>query len=444
MLLPLLLYGGCAPPITGETVLLVSIDTWRADHLGVAGHPYVRTPHLDRLANEGLRFVAHYSAAPSTIASHTALLTGTWPHTHGAPRNECVVHPDNLTLAEVLSEAGYTTGAFIGGAPLAAISFLQGFSHTDTGTLAGGVERQDAKVVTDAALQWMRDQPVPKRFVFVHYYDVHYPYVHADYPDADTVSGTLADLTTLRLGLLQGDPAASARSRAMEARYASGVTYVDTQIGRLLGALDLAHTTVIVTADHGENFAEHAEEYWDHGAAVYPETIHTPLIVRQPTGEAGCVDTVVSNIDVMPTLLDLLGVPVPASVEGVSFAPVFRGETVADRPVFAEATKPNASPAQGWYNAGLARAVYDTNWFYIVDPRKNTTLLSPRSTPRCPGATPRPPTDGAHLAPALTSWSAAPSPHCCQCDVDATEQLMLCCLGYLSDCPAEIMARCGQ
>ena len=138
----------------GCNVIFISIDTLRADHLGCYGHPFVKSPHIDRLAAEGVRFTNHFSAVSTTLSSHTTMMTGTYPHTHGVVRNGFVVHGDNLMMAEILGRAGFKTAGFVGAHPLfPATSFSLGFDHFDAPISAEtGGEQRRAHQVTDAVL----------------------------------------------------------------------------------------------------------------------------------------------------------------------------------------------------------------------------------------------------------------------------------------------------
>jgi hypothetical protein len=142
-----------APP-TFRHILLISVDTLRADFLACYGHPFVESPYLDRMAREGILFEEHISVAPTTLASHASLMTGTYPRTHGTPRNGFAVGDDNAMLADVLRNVGFETAAFIGGPPLSScFNFQQGFDHFDEP--GAGAGDRNAAAVTDAALAWL-------------------------------------------------------------------------------------------------------------------------------------------------------------------------------------------------------------------------------------------------------------------------------------------------
>jgi arylsulfatase A-like enzyme len=382
--------GGCfgeAPklrsPLGFRHVLLISVDTLRADFLASYGLPFVESPHVDRLAREGLLFEQHIAVASTTLASHTSLMTGSYPRTHGTPRNSFVVNDDNAMLAEELGRGGFGTAAFIGGLPLLErFNFDQGFDHFDEP--GPDVGSRSAAEVTSAALDWLKGTSADRLFVFVHFFDVHYPYVQGEpwdsmyRDDALDVTGSIPDGFRVIHALREGIPAAQAMSDARKRAYAGGVTYVDTQIGRLvdgLEALDLLdETLVIVTSDHGESMDLHPAEYWDHGRTVFEEVAHIPLIMRFPSawrrGER--IPQLIANIDVAPTLLDLLDLPVPEAVEGRSFAPLLRGEDAPVRgAVFIEATKPHGKRYEAdtvWRNERKMQGVRTERWKLIHEP----------------------------------------------------------------------------
>lgn len=393
-------------------VLLISLDTLRADHLGCYGHEYVQTPTLDRLAQEGVLFERCMSSAPTTLASHTSIFTGVYPHTHGVPRNGYLVNDENQMLAELLRDQGFRTAGFAGAAPLAEeVNFHQGFDEYDasfsvTEGLRAGLFQRPANEVTDAALDWLagRDSSADERFfLFLHYYDIHAPYVFpAPFAgmyskDGLSVDASMDGLNALRQklnweGREPGQPGKApedgfggrlrerdgpglAKARRMAAEYAAGVTFTDHHLGRLFegmrasGVLD--ETLVIVTADHGETHFEHANTF-DHGATVFDSVSHVPWILRLPEArQAGRrVGTVVSNIDILPTLMSLLEFPVPSEVEGFDLTDELEGRAVNRPPVFSEATKPFNGPRFNsnklWLNQGKFQAVRTASHKYML------------------------------------------------------------------------------
>ncbi|HVS17909.1 MAG TPA: sulfatase, partial [Planctomycetota bacterium] len=401
-------------------VVLVSIDTLRADRLGCYGYSVLGrspSPHIDELAARGVLFERHLSAATTTLASHTSLMTGTHPATHGVPRNGFEVADENVMLAEILAEAGFYTAGFIGAAPLmSAVRFDQGFRHYDfrysraaDGSPSGHQRRADE--VTDAALDWLDgtfdgdvDRPL---FLFVHYFDVHAPY-EAPEPfrgsfapeglpvgmqsDANAPDAWLRARAALRLEGMDGSgadarldpgflaaaerelPEAVAFARALDGEYTAELAFVDHELGRLFeglharGVLDGA--LVVVTSDHGETFAEHTQCF-SHGESVYDSEAHTPLIVAFPRGElAGTrVARPVSAVDVLPGVLEALELRAPAGVEGRSLLDTLHGDE-PQRVVFSEATKPGGVPEYEslppWINRAKFQAAYDGHHKLVV------------------------------------------------------------------------------
>ncbi|MCB9761743.1 MAG: sulfatase [Alphaproteobacteria bacterium] len=369
--------AGPAPDPSARHVILISLDTLRADHLGAYGHPLARTPNLDKLAAEGVLFEQALSVAPTTLPSHTALMTGTYPQTHGAARNRYIVPGENRMLAETLGAQGFETGAAIGALPLRArFGFAQGFGWWDEdfgNNVARDLDERGAERVTDAALGWLATVDAPEHvFLFLHYYDVHAPYdPPAPYdalfprPDPDAEGGW-ADISAGRAAHADGQDV-SELSASLDALYLGELAFLDAQLGRLFEGLQGAgiwdDALIIVTADHGESMGEHWE-YFGHGETVYEEVLRIPLIVRQPGGRGGGerVAGLVANIDVYPTVLERLGLPAEPQVEGLSFAAALDGADPGPRgQVFLEANKPEggwteeASPV--WPNRLKCRAV---------------------------------------------------------------------------------------
>jgi arylsulfatase len=389
-------------------VVLVSIDTLRADYLGCYGHEFVESPHLDALASNGILFTQHISTASTTLASHTSMLSGTYPHTHGVARNGYFVPDSNVMLAEILRDAGFETAGFVGAAPLdPTVNFDQGFEHYDHRYTTvfdpspSGYQRRAAEV-TDAVIEWLdRTDAGSHRplFLFVHYFDVHAPYeapqpwggmYNEDEPELRDILAQLDDpLRTMREALrLPGPdperrftervatrvPGAMRVAHALAAEYGAEVSYTDHHVGRLFAALERTdlwnEALVVVTSDHGETLFEHSNVF-DHGESVYETEIRTPLIVRLPGGSHGGKrsDRLVSAIDVVPTILEALGLPAQPGVEGQSFVDEITGTMPPRDPVFAEATKPWEIAAFSndplWPNRGKFQCVRTERYKYM-------------------------------------------------------------------------------
>jgi arylsulfatase A-like enzyme/predicted Zn-dependent protease len=370
--------GGCRGKARRPSVLIVTFDTTRADHIGAYGSADARTPVVDGLAAGGVLFENAYSSVPLTAPSHSNILTGKFPMANGVRDNGLfVLGPEQHTLAEILKERGYRTGAAIGGFPLLAKYGLnQGFEFYDDrltptfdSPLSGprkrdpfAFEERRAARVNEAVFEWLagvkKDEPF---FLWVHYYDPHRP----------------------------NDPPVPYDQLFADKTYDGEIAYTDESLGTLLGRLKrdgrFDDTLVVMTADHGEGMGEHQES--THSYLLYDSTLHVPLVMRGPgVTPARRVAGRVRLVDVAPTVLDLLDIPVPSDMQGRSLAPLLSGTTAAtvERTHYAETLSPRLS--QNW---GELRALYDARWKYIhgpkpelydlgSDPKELTNLLSSR------------------------------------------------------------------
>ena len=391
-------------------VLLVTLDTTRADHLGAYGQARFETPALDALAAEGAVFEQCSSAAATTLSSHASLMSGTYPLRHGVARNGFSVDGSNRMLAESLGDAGFRCAAFVASSALVAATGLdQGFEvydqRLDLPASPGGndqAQRLAASVTTavldhlDAALAEDADG---RHFVFAHYFDPHAPYGApgagrvADFDDIEAAvvaqQRRLVDEPPGQQGViasgLQGPLARPLRAApgpgdlALADLYGGEVEYLDGQVGRLLAGLAarglLEDTLVIVTADHGETFWEQGN-FWNHGLWVGQPDVHVPLIVRGPGVRAGArVATPVSGVDVTPTILDAVGLPPGAADDpgrGRSLLGALAGAPLADRAVFSEATQPGPLLERGedlaWSGDRKPQAVRLGPWKLVIAP----------------------------------------------------------------------------
>jgi choline-sulfatase len=304
-------------PDKRPNLLLVTIDTLRADHVGVYGATQAQTPVLDGLAARGARFARAMAAAPLTGPSHATILTGLYPPQHGV-RDNIVFTLDarHKTLATRLKAQGYRTGAFVGAYPVAAaFGFRQGFdvfteNFKENPQPGAGAERPANEVVDDA-LGWLsRPGPGPF-FAWMHLYDPHAPYAPPE-PYRTAFAGRLYD---------------------------GEIAFTDAQLGRVLAWLKSsgkeANTVVAVVADHGESLGEHGEQ--THAVLIYEATLHVPLLLAGPAIPSGTtVEARVSTIDLAPTLLRLLGIDVSAELSGRDLRPALRGERLPPEPLYAE------------------------------------------------------------------------------------------------------------
>lgn len=339
-------------------VLLVTFDTTRADHIGCYGNTRIQTPTLDHLAGDGVRFAQALTAVPITAPSHSSILTGRYPLAHGV-RDNGLFHLDdaNVTLAEILHAHGYATGAAVGAYPLAARFRLnQGFDFYDdhltsqfedfngervTPKRSLFFDERRAAQVNEALLPWLGDHADKPFFAWVHYFDPHQPF----------------------------DPAPPYDQLYADTPYDGEIAYADSRLGFLLRRLEelgvLDHTLIVMTADHGEGLDEHGET--THAMLAYNSTLHVPLIIRPPAGvvaPGNVVSDRVANVDIVPTVLELLGIAVPEGVQGRSLVPLMRGEALAPRPQYAENIAQSLS--HGW---GELRVLFDGPLKYIHGPR---------------------------------------------------------------------------
>ena len=311
--------------ITNENinVVLITIDTLRADRLGCYGNRVVQTPALDALAADAVVFTNAFSQAPYTTPSHCSIMTSTYPRRHGA-LNGSAMTATVPTLAEILRANGYKTGAFVSAAIVISKNsgLHHGFDHYDDSLsrytdilrhdeyqflLAGNTfmhlhgEQIRGDVVTDKAVRWLKDTDGGPFFAWLHYFDPHTPY-DAPEPYKDMY-----------------------RDKSSQSRYDGEVTYADHQLGRFIDALKKRglydHALVIVTADHGEAFGEKHGDIVErgHGRYLYDTTQHVPLIVKLPDRSNNLeIEHVVGLIDIAPTIVDYLGLEMPQSFQGKS------------------------------------------------------------------------------------------------------------------------------
>ncbi len=333
ILASLLLVASCAGARSEgpRGIVLVILDTVRADHVGCYGYSRPTTPNLDALATEGERYEEAYAQAPWTLPAVATILTGQPPHVHGAGRGERGLHPvraEVVTLAERLQRAGFRTAAVVNVVFCSAESGLaRGFDRFDYhASDASNVGGRDARATTDAALDWLRGAKDGRFFLVVHYFDPHLTYDPP--PPFDTLFepaapggvgpgfGSARQVHQIADGTLR---LSERQKQSLVARYDGEVRYVDEQIGRLrhgleeMGAWD--RSLVVVVADHGEEFWDHGG--FEHGHTHYRELLHVPLIVKRPGGARGAVRTQrVRQVDIAPTLVEFAGATIPPELPG--------------------------------------------------------------------------------------------------------------------------------
>lgn len=286
-----------APGGDKPDVILVTIDTLRADSVGFSGNANVKTPFLDKLAQEGLVFANAHAHNVVTLPSHTNILTGLYPYQHGVRDNAGYkLAPQFETVATMLHRGGYTTGAFVGAYPLdSRFGLNQGFDTYDDNygkgeaTLDFSIQERPAVAVLDAAAKWWSANAGRKRFLWIHLYDPHAPY----------------------------RPPEPFATQYAAAPYLGEIAAVDDALSKQLGPLLASNPLLIVTADHGEGLGDHGE--LTHGLFAYEATLKIPLIVHQNGVVPHRVENgYVRHIDIVPTILERAGVAKPAALLGAS------------------------------------------------------------------------------------------------------------------------------
>ena len=321
--------SSAAAPV--RNVILITIDTLRADRLGCYGGRKIYTPNLDAFAADGVLFEKAFTPVPLTAASHATMLTGRYPITHGLRNNGTSVLSDQeTTLAEILRDHGMRTGAIVSCLVLESrFGLNQGFDlYYEEGIGASGGqhglwydERKAVKSV-DRAVKWLQAESDRPFFLWLHLFDPHHPY----------------------------DPPPPFKQTYKDRPYDGEVVYTDRALWRFfetvksLGLYD--NSLIILAGDHGESLGEHQENF--HGTFVYDATMHVPFIVRAPGGGRGVrVTDIASTMDVMPTALDALGLPIPDNVDGFSILPAVMGTgRVPARAIYLETIYPSAT--YGW------------------------------------------------------------------------------------------------
>jgi arylsulfatase A-like enzyme len=342
-----------ASTLHAPNVILITLDTTRADRMGFLGSQRELTPGLDALARESVVFTHAYSQVPLTTASHATILTGTYPQFHQ-------VNDFGVPLAQELPYApyifrgnGYHTAAFVGSLVLdpdarSAPGFERGFDTYDAGfhrrrpgeDRYQAIERRGGEVVAHA-LTWLAAHREEPFFIWVHLYDAHDPY----------------------------DPPEPYKSKYASTPYDGEIAYEDSAVGKLLGQLHTLGlfdgTLIAVMADHGEALGDHGET--THGIFLYDETIHVPLLFKLPQERAAGtrVDARAGLVDVLPTILQAVGIAIPREVQGESLLDMLKPATSHDRPAYAESDYPHRT--FGWSSL---RSLRTGKYLFVEAPRK--------------------------------------------------------------------------
>ncbi len=290
------------------------------------GYEQIQTPALDSIAKEGIRFTQAFTPSPITNSSHTSILTGLLPSSHGVSDFGVPLAPTHPTLAELLATRGYHTAAFIGAVILDSKSLAPGLDrgfefydnfpeHASTKSRWGRLERRGLEVEQHAEA-WLSKHPDGVHFVWAHFYDPHDPY----------------------------EPPAPYSNIYKDRLYDGEIAYADSALGHFLAYLKKQGwydgALIVVVGDHGEGLGEHHED--THGIFLYDSTTHVPLLVKLPNGRAAGkgIDAQVRTTDIVPTILNLLGLPMPEKLDGTSLTPLFTGGEATSRTVFGQTDYP--------------------------------------------------------------------------------------------------------
>jgi len=333
-----------APPARRPNVLLVTIDTLRADRLGSYGYRLAKTPVLDKLAAGGIRFHDATAHVPLTLPAHISIMTGRYPGQFGTRLNGMNPLPASVpTLATGFKEAGYSTAAIVASAILdKSYGLANGFDVYDDEVNSSWGEsvalsdmQRPAGEVMNCASRWLDGRPKAPWFLWVHLFDPHRPY----------------------------DPPAQYLALAGGRSYDGEIAYADAALGPLLSRIDRASTIIVVTGDHGEALGEHGEE--DHGYFIYDATLRVPLIIAAPGVAPRVVREQVRSIDIAPTVEALAGLSASVPRDGESLVPLMRGEARREvPPSYAESWYPRLH--FGWSEL---RGIRVGEWKYIAAPR---------------------------------------------------------------------------
>jgi arylsulfatase A-like enzyme len=428
--------GNSAQP----NVLLITVDALRADHLGACGNSWIKTPSIDTLARYSSLSCSTYTQQPQTNPALASLFTSTYPAVNGVRVHMVDRLSESFdTLAKILQRNGYNTGGIIPWTSLepAFSGFQQGF-HTyeafvlnepetlqnpTTAALAGLYRRVTqqvalgsavesvlglrqgteasidgrADVTATAAVNWLANNSKSHFFLWVHYFDPHYPWTPPEPWDQlyeggrdydGKYDGGMGFVYEMRAGVFEPNPRDVEYLRAL---YASEVSYTDHYIGQLLGYMArfglLDNTIVVLTADHGEQLGERGEwwpngEYWLHGDDLHDDGIQVPLIIYDPRTARGHQDLEIpiQHVDIMPTILDLVGLPASRQAQGRSLAPILAGkDTGADRiavTTLGDDSQTSIVSADGWKLIASANGSLRELYYLPDDPGERNNLAS--------------------------------------------------------------------
>ena len=326
-------------------VVLITLDTVRADHLHCYGNEKIKTPNIDALAARGVLFEKAVAQTPLTQPSHASMFTGENPNVHNVrDTGGFALQPSSVTMATILQRHGWDTAGFISASVLTKLfGFNQGFAtyddQLDHRNSRDPVSTRAADVTADHAIRWLQQQSGKPFFLWVHFYDAHFPY----------------------------DPPAEFRKLYPQDPYDAEIAFEDQQLGRVLDAVKqkspAQKTLIVLLSDHGEGLGDHGE--YDHGVFLYDSTVRIAWIMAGPGVPAGVhLQQQAREIDLLPTVLDLMGGHASAAVQGTSLVPAFFGKTVPSNYSYEETLYPKIN--MGWSEL---RGIHTAHWMYIRAPR---------------------------------------------------------------------------
>ncbi len=326
-------------------VVLITLDTVRADHLHCYGNDKIQTPNIDALAASGVQFEKAVAQTPLTQPSHASMFTGENPNVHNVrDTGGFALQPSSVTMATILQRHGWDTAGFISASVLTKMfGFNQGFATYDDQlehrNRRDPVSTRAADVTADHAIQWLQQQSGKPYFLWVHFYDAHFPY----------------------------DPPAEFRKQYPQDPYDAEIAFEDQQVGRVLQAVKQKSpeqkTLIVLLSDHGEGLGDHGE--YDHGVFLYDSTVRIAWIMAGPGVPAGLhVQQQAREIDLLPTVLDLMGGQPSTAAQGTSLVPAFSGKPVASNDSYEETLYPKIN--MGWSEL---RGIHTAHWMYIRAPR---------------------------------------------------------------------------
>jgi len=334
-------FAGCSgrkSPAKKPNIILIVIDTLRADHLGCFGYHRNTSPNIDALAGESILFTKAICTAPWTTPSIASIMTSCYSSTLAMSGPPKAIPPQFPCLAEVLQQNGYMTFGLVSHLYVAGrLGFARGFGAFDESFMAGH-HAVSSSSVTARGLRFLKQDHQKPFFAFLHYFDPHYNYIlhskHDFYPDykGDVTSGE--DIKSLRVRI---DDLSEDDIRYLEALYDSEIAHTDEHVGRLLDAIKKLglydNSIIIITSDHGEELAERG--HIGHRIKLYQEMIHVPLIIKPLGAQAKVVERYVSLLDLAPTILKCVNLSMPDGIEGVPIDLTML-DHFADRAVFSE------------------------------------------------------------------------------------------------------------